>query len=117
MRKGRSKMHPARPGRQHYSHCRRAHEEEEEDVDAFVNPLAPPPAVGLSLGEGKTLRGISLGSQPLLESKVGSFLSRYLLVRLEKQWTGVLLPVHDSIHHWMSYKALTYPCSALSGSR
>jgi len=60
-------MRPARPGWQHYSHCRRAHEEE-EDVDAFVNPLAPPPAVVLSLGEGKTLRGISLGSQPLLES-------------------------------------------------
>lgn len=35
----------------------------EEEIDTFVNPLALPPAVGLSIGTGKTLSDIKFHTQ------------------------------------------------------
>lgn len=47
---------------QHFS---RKSAKEVEEVDTFVNSMAPPPPVGLTLGSNKTLSGIKFHTQPI----------------------------------------------------
>lgn len=54
-RKTGGKIRTSRRSHQHFSR-KPSHDEEEDEVD---NPLGPPPAVGLTLGEGKTLPTIT----------------------------------------------------------
>ncbi len=57
-RKTGGKIRSSRRSHQHFSR-KPSHDEEEDEVDAVVNPLGPPPAVGLTLGAGKTLPTIT----------------------------------------------------------
>ena len=57
-------MRPSRHSRQHFS-TRHSQDEDDEELDAVVNPLGPPPAVGLTLDAGKTLSSIRFHASPL----------------------------------------------------
>ena len=55
------KLRASKRSHQHFS--RRGQEEGEDEVDSFVNPLATPPPVGLSLSSSKTLVNIKFHTQ------------------------------------------------------